>query len=101
MFQNQLRRRVLLFCLNSLFSFVDFFYANQLVYRDIYVAVDGGRCKIPLPEMRFDESTHKVEALVVPREKYNFFRLLNGTDYNYENYFKRTGIMIVDESWMT
>lgn len=82
-------------------SFVDFFYANQLVYRDIYVAVDGGRCKIPLPEMRFDESTHKVEALVVPREKYNFFRLLNGTDYNYENYFKRTGIMIVDESWMT
>lgn len=81
-------------------SFVDFFYANQLIYRDIYVAVDGGRCCIPLPEIQIDESTHEIKALVVPKEKYEFFRLLNGTGYDYDSYFKRTGIQVVDKPWM-
>ncbi|AYQ56376.1 hypothetical protein MS2017_0642 [Bathymodiolus thermophilus thioautotrophic gill symbiont] len=81
-------------------SFVDFFYANQLVYRDIYVAVDGGRCLIPLPEIQIDESTHEIKELVVSKEKYKFFRLLNGTGYDYDRYFKRTGIEIIDKSWM-
>lgn len=81
-------------------SFVDFFYSNQLVYRDIYVSVDGGRCSIPLPEMRFDQSIHEVESLTVQREKYEFYRLLNGTGYDYDSYMQRTGIVIVDEPWM-
>lgn len=81
-------------------SFVDFFYCNQLVYRDIYVVVDGGRCRIPLPEMKFNEKTHEVELLSVPREKYEFYRLLNGTGYDYDSYFERTGIVVVDEPWM-
>lgn len=81
-------------------SFVDFFYSNQLVYRDIYVSVDGGRCSIPLPEMKFDESTDEVKALTVQREKYEFYRLLNGTGYDYDSYMQRTGIVVVDEPWM-
>lgn len=81
-------------------SFVDFFYANQLVYRDVYVAVDGGRSLIPLPEIRLVESPKEAKELVVPKEKYAFFRLLNGTGYDYEKYFQRTGIKVIDEPWM-
>lgn len=81
-------------------SFVDFFYSNQLVYRDIYVAVDGGRCRIPLPEMKINSETHKIEALVVQREKYNFFRILNGSGYDYDSYMQRAGIEVIDEPWM-
>jgi hypothetical protein len=81
-------------------SFVDFFYCNQLVYRDIYVSVDGGRCRIPLPDMKFNSSTHKVELLTVPIEKYEFFKLLNGTGSDYESYFQRTNIKAVNEPWM-
>lgn len=81
-------------------AFVDFFYNNQLVYRDIYVSVDGGRCRIPLPDMKFNSSTHQVEKLTIPREKYKFFKLLNGLGNDYESYFHRTKIEVVDEPWM-
>lgn len=81
-------------------SFVDFFYSNQLVYRDIYVSVDGGRCAIPLPDIKFDQEKGKLPKLTVPRDKYRFFRLLNGAGYDYADYFSRTGIEIVDEPWM-
>ncbi|HIF9299408.1 TPA: hypothetical protein ACX6QU_003366 [Photobacterium damselae] len=80
-------------------SFVDFFFCNQLVYRDIYVAVDGGRCMLPLPKIHVNKTTHKIDRLTVSREKYEFFKLLNRlTDY--EHYFSQTEIEIVDEPWM-
>jgi hypothetical protein len=74
-------------------SYVDFFYSNQLVYRDLCVSVDGGRCYIPIPEI-------KEKSYVVSREKYQVFELLNSSADNYEDYFKKTGIQIIDKPWM-
>jgi hypothetical protein len=82
-------------------SFVDFFFCNQLVFRDIYVVVDGGRCRIPLPKIHVNNETYKIERLTVSRQKYEFFKLLNGEgNTEYDRYFRRTGIEIVDEPWM-
>ena len=57
---------------------VDFFYNGSLVFRDIYVSVDGGRCSLPLPDRVFDEETKKVVRHTVPNDKYVFFKMLNG-----------------------
>jgi hypothetical protein len=81
-------------------SFVDFFYCNQLVYRDIYVSVDGGRARIPLPDMKFDTKSNKVKSYTVPRDKFVFFKILNSLD-RYQEYFERTKIQTVNEPWMT
>ncbi len=81
-------------------SFIDFFYCNQLVYRDIYVSVDGGRCRIPLPDVKLNSSTYQLEKFTVPLEKYQFFKLLNGSGSDYESYFQRTDIETVNEPWM-
>ncbi len=83
-------------------GYVDFFYYGQLVYRDIYVTVDGGRCQLPLPQMVFNRDTNDIEKLTVAKDKYHFFRLLNSliTTYDYDSYFERAGLEIVDTSWM-
>ncbi|MCM3144394.1 hypothetical protein [Brevibacillus sp. MER 51] len=80
-------------------SFVDFFYNGMLVFRDVYVSVDGGRCSIPQPNLKFNDS--ELVARTVPRQKYEFFALLNAFEstYDYHSYFDRTGIQIVDEPW--
>lgn len=81
-------------------GFVDFFYAQNLVYRDIYVAVDGGRCLLPLPKQNFDQD-FKVTSLTVSTERAVFFSLMNGEDSSsYYEYLKRSGIEISDSGWM-
>lgn len=82
-------------------SFVDFFYANQLIFRDIYVSVDGGRCRLPLPDIKLDDSESGVQSLTVPDEKYQFFRVLNGTSHDYDGYLRRAGIEVVAGKWMS
>ena len=80
--------------------FVDFFYNNQLVYRDISVIVDGGRCYLPLPQLDYD-SDYKVKSIKVERERYDFFSLLNGhANSMYDRYVKSSGFLITEESWM-
>lgn len=81
--------------------FVDFFYNNNLVYRDIGVAVDGGRCYVPLPDLEINSKENKVERYTVPKIKYDFFRLLNAltSTYDYDRYFDGTGIQIIDGKW--
>ena len=81
-------------------SYVDFFYSNQLVFRDIYVAVDGARCYLPLPDLAYDKSTHEISAITVPRDKFEVFRLLNGTATHYDEYASRAGISVTDTPWM-
>lgn len=83
-------------------SFLDFFYNGQLIFRDIYVTVDGGRCNIPLPKLILNKNTHKIDRLVVPIVKYQFFQLLNNIESNvdYHDYFNRTGIEVIDENWL-
>ena len=83
-------------------GFVDFFYSDILVFRDIYVSVDGGRCTLPLPKIKFTQDTHNVEKLVVSRKRYEFFKFLNSYASNdsYYSYVKQAGFEISDEEWM-
>jgi hypothetical protein len=83
-------------------SFVDFFYNGVLVFRDIFVSVDGGRCYLPLPDREFDPETYKVLRYTVPRDKYTFFKMLNSIDKlsDFDRYFQRAGFEIVDTPWM-
>jgi len=81
---------------------VDFFYNGVLIFRDTYVTVDGGRCKLPISHREFDDETHEVIRHIIPRARYNFYRMLNGfvSTYDYDNYFSRTGFEVVETPWM-
>ena len=74
--------------------FVDFFYSGVLVYRDIYVSVDGGRALLPLPKRIFDEERKYVK-------RYEFFKLINGYCSDYDSYIQDVGFKLVDMDWMT
>jgi hypothetical protein len=75
--------------------YVDIFYNNALVFRTVYVSVDGGRAYLPLPESR--------DALSVPRAYNALIRLIDhigGTRISeYDTYFKRAGFHVVDAVW--
>jgi len=81
---------------------IDFFYNGSLVFRDIYVSVDGARCSLPLPDRDFDDKTHKVRRHTVPKDKYSFFRMFDGFEQvsDFDGYFDRAGFEIVDSPWM-
>lgn len=80
-------------------GFIDFFYNGCLVHRDIYVSVDDGRVNMPLPDRVFDKYTHQVVRYTVPREKFEFYKILNTDDRKYKENFIMTGIEIVDKKW--
>jgi hypothetical protein len=82
-------------------SYIDFFFNGALVYRDIIVAVDGGRCYIPLPELDIDKESNKIKRLIVPKQKYKLIKMVNAfqSTYDYDSYFSTTGIEIADERW--
>jgi len=78
-------------------AFIDIFYNNSLVFRETYLVVDGGRCRLPIPN--FGENGD----LIVPQQYYDFIKILemitSGSSKNYESYFKRTGTKIIDAEW--
>lgn len=82
-------------------KFVDFFYSNILVYRDVYVAVDGGRAILPLPKIIYDKEKNEIKKLVVSKNRYNFFKILNVNSYEYDEYIRDAGFEIIDSEWMT
>lgn len=76
--------------------YVDVFFNNSLVYRDLYIVVDGGRAKLPLPRSRTE--------LFVPRDYYLFIKLLDEIDgyiSDYDRYFKGAGLNIIEDEWIT
>lgn len=80
--------------------FVDFFFNNQLVYRDIGVSVDGGRCMLPLPRLKYDHN-YMVTSTYVEKEKCDFFQLLNThIPRDYERFIEQAGFEIIDQPWM-
>lgn len=84
-------------------DFIDFYYNGVVVFRDIYVAVDGGRCYLPLPAQQFDPESDKVIGYSITREEYNFFRIFNSMQTmvnKFDWYFDRAGFRIVDIPWM-
>lgn len=81
--------------------FVDLFYNDALVFRDLYVNVDGARCGLPLPSLKRDKDG-KVVAREVPHDKYTFFNLLEsigGSVIEFDQYFRRAGFTLVEENW--
>jgi hypothetical protein len=81
--------------------FVDLFYNNALVFREVYVNVDGARGDLPLPSIvRGDDK--KIVALEVPRDKYRFFSLLDSISRGgreFERYFSQAGFTMVEREW--
>ncbi len=81
-------------------DFIDIFYNNALVFRETYLVVDGGRCKLPIP------SYNSKQELIVSRDYYNFIKLLqritsgSHSDDNFDYYFGQTGIKVVETKWM-
>jgi hypothetical protein len=79
-------------------SYVDFFYNGSLVYREVYVTVDGGRVSLPLPEERDGK-------LFAARAYSRLCKLLMSFESGYLEKFDdsltRAGIVLVDEPWPT
>lgn len=82
-------------------SYVDVFYNNALVFRDVYVSVDGGRAKLPLPTRKFDDANKKVIALEVPRPRHDFIRLVDHFEgkSDFDRYFRDAEFKIVNAPW--
>ena len=81
-------------------KFIDIFYNNALVFRETYLVVDGGRCKLPIP------SYNQEGGLIVSRGYYNFIKFLEilssgaMSSTNFDSYFDRTKIIIEDKEWI-
>jgi hypothetical protein len=78
---------------------VDFLYAGSLVDREMYVAVDGGRCLLPLPKMEGTLPTYEDRGFSITPWQRDFFRLLNalGSSANYDDYLHRAHLYVLDE----
>lgn len=72
----------------------DVFYHGALVHRSLYVVVDGARTKLPKPIL-------SPEILDVPVDHFRFVHLLNRLEgqIDYEDYFKRAGLLTIGEDW--
>jgi len=75
---------------------LDFLYNGSIVFRDTLVAVDGWRCILPQP---IDETGPPFR---VPERRARIAKLthtLVGPDTNFEAYFKRCGMQLLDKPW--
>lgn len=76
--------------------FLDVFYNGMLVYRVVYVVIDGGRSYMPLPRREINEN-HETLGWYITSEEYEFFKLFNSIqpfDTQYESYLRRSGIEV-------
>ncbi len=70
-------------------DYVDVYYNGSLVFRTVYITVDCGRAKLPMPMSRTD--------LNVARNYYHFVQLIDsigGYVSQYDSYFRRVGLQI-------
>ena len=67
-------------------------YNGSIVYRTLYVAVDGERCWLPMP---------KAGTNAVARPYHDLVRLINALTRTipYDEYIARAGLHVVDEPW--
>jgi len=79
---------------NASSHFIDVFFNNALVFRDMFISVDGGRACLPLPKSKTE--------LFVPKNKVRFVRLIDYIDEgvsDFDSYFSRAGLIETDEEW--
>jgi hypothetical protein len=76
-------------------GFVDVFYRNALVYRDVYVLVDGARTHLPSPRGRDG-------ALQVSDKRRRFFKLIDSIERvsEFDRYFQDVNFAVVDVEWL-
>jgi hypothetical protein len=81
---------------NARIHYVDVFFNNALVYRDAYVAVDGGGILLPVPR-RADNGD-----LEVAERACMFVKLLDSMSQSGSEFdvsIKRAGFKVVDTEW--
>ncbi|MBE7661232.1 hypothetical protein [Tenacibaculum finnmarkense] len=84
---------------NAHSDIIDIFYNNALVFRETYLVVDGGRCKLPIPSYTEDGE------LYVAKGYYEFVKFLEilssgaSSSKNFDSYFGQTGIKVIDKEW--
>ena len=74
--------------------YADIFFNNALVYRELYVVVDGGRAKLPIPEI--------TKELLIPQKYSSFIKLLDNIDTyisDYDRYFAQAGFKTANLEW--
>jgi len=79
---------------------VDVLYQGSLVARDMYVAVDGYRCFLPVPRLELEGELPdaKVIGRTITQQEYGFFRLLDslgGSYKEFDSYLARADIRVV------
>jgi hypothetical protein len=86
---------------NASSHFLDVFYNGALVFRTVYVVVDGGRCSLPVLRKTYDKQTNKVISLSAPRGYYKLISLLDafGKISSFDSYWSQAGAVITDEQW--
>ena len=75
-------------------DYLDIRLNSQIVFRDILVAVDGGRCCLPLPR-----GTSRRD---VPEKWYHLAKLIHGLEraaVDFDEYFQRAGLKITEDRW--
>jgi hypothetical protein len=76
-------------------AWLDVLYNGQPVDRRLYVVVDGGRCKLPLPEQIFAKGIDwpREKRLWVPEVDAKLLRLVNEIDNGreYDRYLNQAG----------
>jgi hypothetical protein len=84
--------------------FLDFLFNGVLVFREVYVAVDGGRCMLPLPDPQTvpTPETKEITGCEISFDQCTFFRLLNSLESNvdFDDYVRRAGIRVVEKPWI-
>lgn len=82
-------------------SYLDFFYNNALVFRDVYVTVDGARCRLPVPKLELDGDRKRIIGYTVPIRRYRIIRLLDSMEKisEFDSYFERAGFTITEDEW--
>lgn len=76
--------------------FLDVFYNGMLVYRIVYVVIDGGRSYMPLPHRDMNEK-HETIGWYISDEEYellNLFNLIQPFNTQFDSYLRRSGINI-------
>ena len=73
--------------------YVDIFFNSALVFREMYVSVDGGRAYLPLPR--------RAEAHVIPADYARFVCLLNALSFHvsqWDRYFTQAKFTVIDSA---
>jgi len=77
-------------------SILDFLYHGALVHREVAVAVDGGKCYLPQPELTTREG--RVTGYTVTRRRRDIFRMFDSLEKrsDFDHYIRAARFEVVD-----